>query len=112
MEERRSAGGAGGLEPSGRNAADAESSRHVRGEMILPDERRPGEIPQIKRLDAAGLDIRILQGLLPRFHSQRAQIPVGKRAERRLAHTNHSYTSHTRIQDTPGRGEPRRRAAG
>ena len=62
--------------------------------MILADEGRSGEIPEIERFDLGVLHVRVGESFLAGLHRERTQIAIRERAERGLPDSDNSNRSH------------------
>src|SRR5438477_447905 len=67
---------------------------NIRGQMVLADERWPGEITHIEGFHLRWANMPIFQAFLAGFHSQGAQIAILKGAERRLSRAGYGHRSH------------------
>ena len=73
---------------------------HVRGQMVLPRERRSGKITEIKRVRPAWNDVCIVKRAFYSLDRQRAEAPVWERSKCGLSGAENYNRSHTRLKDS------------
>ena len=85
------------------------SPADVGRQVVLADERRSGEVPEIERLDLGGTNLRIRKGFVGRLDGQGTKIAVREGAERRLADSDDGYRPHITLRIAPKHREPPQR---
>src|SRR5271170_7634149 len=95
MEKGSAARSASGFKTRRRDPGHSHSSGDIGRQVVLADERGPGEITHIECFHLRGGCVGVLQRFLTSLHGQRAQVAIRKRAERSFADADDGYLSHT-----------------